>query len=353
MAARIPGGDRQAAAYTGQLLAMAPPFAKNAKWLADVHRATPVSDAARVALGARLASVEHYLDRAVRRPRADVEDVHQLRVATRRSVAAVELFAPLIPPRRHRWLVKQLKRIRQAGGEARDWDVFLDRLPLLVGEDEPELARALKRTARQERRRAQRPLAASARRWQRKEAPRRVRRLLKRLRYSTDGADSRDFETSAAEPTFAAFAGEAMAQVFEQFHGLPLDERSPIDELHQFRIVAKQLRYAMEIFAAAFGPAFREELYPLVETLQERLGQINDHAGAIARLEAWPDDFGPGPLAEGLARVIDREREALGAARVTFHAWWTPAERERFAAAFRRFLGGPPVAGRVPSEAVG
>ena len=57
--------------------------------------------------------------------------------------------------------------------------------------------------------------------------------------------------------------------------------------LHAFRIEGKHLRYAMEIFAAAFEPSFRDQLYPLIADLQDRLGKINDHATASERFTSW------------------------------------------------------------------
>ena len=59
-----------------------------------------------------------------------------------------------------------------------------------------------------------------------------------------------------------------------------LDAVLDVQALHAFRIQGKQVRYAMEIFAGAFPPEFREQLYPIVETLQDRLGAINDHVTA-------------------------------------------------------------------------
>ena len=44
------------------------------------------------------------------------------------------------------------------------------------------------------------------------------------------------------------------------------------------RILGKRLRYAMEMFADCFGPAFREELYPAVEQMQEILGRANEQS---------------------------------------------------------------------------
>src|SRR5206468_5052202 len=55
----------------------------------------------------------------------DVEDVHRLRVATRRAGAALKIFQPCLPDKVFRRVRKQLRALRRAAGEARDWDVFL------------------------------------------------------------------------------------------------------------------------------------------------------------------------------------------------------------------------------------
>src|SRR5262249_41512594 len=55
----------------------------------------------------------------------DPEYVHQLRVGTRRAGAAVEIFSVCLPEKVYKAARKQLKRLRRAAGEARDWDVFL------------------------------------------------------------------------------------------------------------------------------------------------------------------------------------------------------------------------------------
>ena len=60
-----------------------------------------VSDAARVSLEARLATVAYWLPLAARQIDDDIEKVHQLRVATRRAIAALELYRDWLPRRRH------------------------------------------------------------------------------------------------------------------------------------------------------------------------------------------------------------------------------------------------------------
>src|SRR5262249_55150583 len=70
-----------------------------------------------------------------------------------------------------------------------------------------------------------------------------------------------------------------------------LDEAASLDledhaHLHQIRILCKRLRYAMEVFADCFAPAFRAELYSAVEAMQEILGNANDSFVACRRLDA-------------------------------------------------------------------
>lgn len=53
----------------------------------------------------------------------DVEPVHDMRVATRRLRAALEIFEPCFPRKRHRKALKRVKVLADALGERRDLDV--------------------------------------------------------------------------------------------------------------------------------------------------------------------------------------------------------------------------------------
>ena len=98
------------------------------KWISDLGAATPVADAARRVLTLRLEGVRDCLGHALREPGRDAEFVHQLRVATRRASAALEIFAECLPPKVYRATRLLIRNIRRAAGKARDWDVFLGRL---------------------------------------------------------------------------------------------------------------------------------------------------------------------------------------------------------------------------------
>jgi len=64
----------------------------------------------------------------------DVERVHDMRVATRRLRAALEVFAPCFPAKRHRKTLKRVKELADALGERRDPDVELELLESCAAE---------------------------------------------------------------------------------------------------------------------------------------------------------------------------------------------------------------------------
>jgi CHAD domain-containing protein len=114
----------------------------------------------------------------------DPERVHDMRVATRRLRAALEVFAPCFPRKRHRRALKRVKRLADALGERRDRDVSIELLEELASEtaagEEPARA-ALVEGLRDEQWRANEELAPFL-------APRRLRKLDRRLRRLVEAA---------------------------------------------------------------------------------------------------------------------------------------------------------------------
>src|SRR4051812_31511382 len=94
----------------------------------------------------------------------DIERVHDMRVATRRLRAVLEIYAPCFPPERFKPALREVKALADALGARRDPDVLLDRLAGL--EDVlPKVARpgleAFAAPAREEQARGNRLLAAA------------------------------------------------------------------------------------------------------------------------------------------------------------------------------------------------
>jgi CHAD domain-containing protein len=59
---------------------------------------------------------------------SDIERVHDMRVATRRLRAAMEVFEPCFPRKRYRKTLRRVKALADALGERRDRDVQLEML---------------------------------------------------------------------------------------------------------------------------------------------------------------------------------------------------------------------------------
>lgn len=108
---------------------------------------------------------------------SDVERVHDMRVATRRLRAALEVFEPCFPAKRHRKSLKRVKALADALGQRRDLDVEIELLeglaPEVGGADRPALA-GLIEERRAKQRRANDDLAPFV-------ARKRLKKLRKRL----------------------------------------------------------------------------------------------------------------------------------------------------------------------------
>jgi CHAD domain-containing protein len=63
-----------------------------------------------------------------------IEGVHDMRVATRRLRAALEVFAPCFPKEEHKKALKEVKAIADALGERRDRDVAIASLTVFAAE---------------------------------------------------------------------------------------------------------------------------------------------------------------------------------------------------------------------------
>jgi CHAD domain-containing protein len=111
-----------------------------------------------------------------------IERVHDMRVATRRLRAALEVFEPCFPAKRHRKALKRVKALADALGERRDRDVsieFLEAFAAGAPEGDRAALAALIERLRVEQVRANEELAAHIEAKRLKKLRRRLRRLVK------------------------------------------------------------------------------------------------------------------------------------------------------------------------------
>ncbi|HEX4148104.1 MAG TPA: CHAD domain-containing protein [Pirellulales bacterium] len=308
-------------------------MAHKGKWIDGTEPHDRLTKAARRALRSRLELVWHHLPRAAKGDAADPDPVHQLRVSTRRAWAALECYREVVPPGLDRWVRKQLKRIRKAAGDARDFDVLALRLHGQQPEGDADWQFLLARI-NECREQARQPVKELWQRLRGKHFRRRIGELVKRVHWRPDGHGSE-------EPGFAQAARDRMREVADAFFIASSGDLSDLSNLHEFRILGKQLRYAMELYHAAFGPEFRGELYPQIEEVQEKIGVTIDHATAIERYEDWLACWDEPRLAAPLGELLQRQRTALAASRQSFAQWWTDERAKQLQQQFDEALTRP------------
>lgn len=232
------------------------------------------------------------------------EDVHQMRVATRRLRAALRLFDDVLAPRKR--VRKDLPWIARRLGRVRDHDVVVALLEeghrqALGGAEAKRLDELL--AGLKERRYA---------------AQERLEKSMKKARYEKLRHALDEF---ARRPRFAgdedAMAARTLAAAIERRGALIVKDEAMADaepapeELHRLRIEFKRLRYVLDFHADTCDMAFDVER-KLAREMQECLGELHDHDLLLFWLERGEDFFaGPWPglqprLAEGRARLFRR-----------------------------------------------
>jgi len=101
----------------------------------EIGPETPFAEAAARTVAVRAEELWQHADGVL--DTSDIERVHDMRVATRRLRAVLEIFAPCFPPKRHRKALKEVKALADALGARRDPDVQLELLAELGFEDDP------------------------------------------------------------------------------------------------------------------------------------------------------------------------------------------------------------------------
>jgi len=293
-------------------------------WMVRESAAAPVNSVAARTLRTRLDTVWTELRQACR-DGADPENVHQLRVATRRTLAAIDAFSDLIPARRRQWFEKRLVRLRRAAGEARDLDVLSHRLAL--GDTGAVRARGrLVAMLSKQRIQSRGPIREQYEKLLDAEWPERVERLLEGIR------------GRRRQPAFAAFARRRFKPMITEFFAKADHKLRSAEEIHDLRIAGKQLRYALEIFAPVFPADVQDRCQDALERLQETLGSFTDHAAAADRLARWARSAEAGAHRELLATLERDEDAQADAARKTFSKWWNNARRKSLRRSFTRTL---------------
>ena len=241
---------------------------------------------------------------------SDPEDLHQLRVATRRLRAFLRAGRPLLRPEPTDMLRGELGWLGSALGPARDLDVLIEHFrsqALVVASSTRDLVATLE--ARQVDARAALLDALDSGRYL---------RLL-------DALDS-----FVGAPPLAADASDSLAAIWwKETKKLrravaALGDEPADDDLHAVRIFVKRARYAAELAAHELGrtgAAFIEQ----AKTAQDVLGAHQDATVAIAQVQSWA---GERSEVETVARrLVDHEETRKLESRAAWPSAWAKLER--------------------------
>jgi CHAD domain-containing protein len=251
----------------------------------------------------------------------DIEDVHKMRVATRRQRAAWRVFGEAFRKKRTKAYRNGLRDIARRLGTVRDLDVQLEGV---------DAYRADLPVAEQ---RAIEPLLADWRQ-HRDDARVLLMRELDSPGYGRLIDDYLDFvrtEGAAVSPVSAASphrvrdtAPSRIWASYEQVRAYePVLRWADTPTLHELRIASKWLRYSLEFVQETLG----DESAPLIEkvtNLQDHLGLMNDADVSASMARTF--------LVEHASQLSTLESAAIGRYLVN---------REREVARLRRSIGGP------------
>ena len=273
----------------------------------------PAVEHLRAYLRAQVEAIERH-DPAVR-VGSDPEDLHKLRVAVRRSRAALREARALLGDEGGRRLRDELKWLGGRLGPARDLDVLIARLRDEVAElDGPDAVSAGKIVTQLEDERAA--------------AQRELLETLESQRY----ADVLALLGQVAEAPPVATSDISLARLTQrEFRKLKrqieaLGPTASNDSLHRARIQAKRLRYATELSSRVLGKK-GDGVVSAAKTFQDVVGAHQDavvaeeHIRAAARRSRG---VGAG-IAAG--RLIERERSRRAEARAGVPEAWKLLER--------------------------
>ena len=233
-----------------------------------VDAATPTVEAATITLLVKSRPVFE-LERSAASG-ADVDAVHDMRVASRRLREALNVFRPVLDPDAFTKQRKLVKRITRALGDVRDADVFCAFLGKMVegaSGDTERLALAYLIDRKEE----ERALAVA-------KLQKRFGKLdLKSSRTVFEEAARSTRECAEAAMPLVGLAHTTLADRIDRayVHSSAALEEDALFEQHAMRIACKHLRYAVEIFSPCFDSSFGE-VHDTIVAFQDVLGDMHD-----------------------------------------------------------------------------
>ena len=205
----------------------------------------------------------------------DIEELHDMRVATRRMRSAFDIFMPAFSVKLMKRYLKGLRNVGQALGQVRDMDVLLDNALIYQGKlDEPS-----------------RPgLEPLLNEWRYLIEKKRVKLLehLQSAAYQRFIKEFNYFVQAPMDSTYPGTSGTGASNrirdivpvlVYSRYAAVRAYEAilptASVSQLHALRIEFKKFRYALEYFREILGDTAGEAISE-IKRYQDHLGELHD-----------------------------------------------------------------------------
>jgi triphosphatase len=228
----------------------------------------------------------------------DPEELHDMRVPTRRMRAAIKVFRDALPERA-RWFGEELRWVAQALGEVRDLDVQIERLEGWKQEADGESSKSLDKILGITRKRrtedGEAMLAVlDSDRYEILESS--FAQMLRRgSERETNGQDAADEPVTAVAPALISRRYRKWRKAVGR-----LEASSSPEAFHDARKKGKRLRYTLEFVSEVYGEPVQELVVPL-KTLQDDLGDHQDAVVAARFLRELGTNTGGARVPRGVA----------------------------------------------------
>jgi CHAD domain-containing protein len=246
---------------------------------------------------------------------SDPEDLHRMRVATRRARAVLRAGGPLLDPAWSEPLREELGWLGGALGQVRDLDVLLANLNAHMGELDKEerfSAKRINQGLEHERVEARGALLEVL-------DSERYAALLDRLGVAAPAPPEKPSE--AELPTLAKAEFRSLKKAARN-----LQPDSSDVELHRVRVKTKRARYAAELAAPSVGKR-ADEFVRSAKRLQDLLGEHQDAVVAEEKIRDLSTAARATKVAFAAGRLVERERARRTAVRAALPDAWAKLER--------------------------
>ncbi|MBM9468276.1 CHAD domain-containing protein [Nakamurella leprariae] len=242
----------------------------------------------------------------------DIEDVHKMRVATRRIRAYLKAARPVLERESADRLRADLSALAGTLGVLRDLDVMIDRMhreAVVLGDPDTAALERLIGVLDDERRTARKDLVTEL------DQPA-YQDLLAELDQAGQSPAVSDPWADLTELASAEWRRLRKARThLHRTHG----EHPPDDDLHELRIYGKRARYASELLPTQ--PEIQDFLRALAD-FQEVLGDHQDASVLEARLRQLVEQTGDAGAAIAAGRVVQQCIETRRRARAAYPDAW-------------------------------